>query len=555
MSFAVALLSPISIILATLPDMELIFYEKVIHVTVLSFLMGMSELAYWFTNFIFSFTISFVIYLYISIIYTFWYGLNGNDFGMILVLSLFFIIAEIWFQFFMTTLINNAEKWKNLTILLIMVTIILSFIFQFVTLKEKSTVSMVLNNIFCIFPISAYQLFLMQGYIANVADLPPFRWNDMNNKAYIFPPWIPLMWSIIDMVLYFILFVICNAVVPRAFGVSKIKLSNLFKRKKKLPIIGEESNSNSSLFDESAIEVSDLTKVYHGSRHIAALNSISFNIKRGEVIMINFISGGIKPTDGSISIFGKTINNNIGVCYQENVIIPQLSVQEHFELFGAFRGISKETLQSSIDYLSSNMQLDYILQNRAGDLSGGQKRKLCIGLSLLGNPEIVLMDEPTAGIDVQACQLIWKMISTLKDTTLLITSHALEEAEVVSSRLFILSEGIMPFTGTSTELREQFKCGYELRVDLNSDSIQNVLDFVKKYIPDAKIAQDIQDVILIPINLSISKFLLALRNDQNELGVVSYSFAVQQLEDMLLKSLDDMNQNTRILDSDLESFY
>lgn len=61
--------------------------------------------------------------------------------------------------------------------------------------------------------------------------------------------------------------------------------------------------------------------------------------------------------------------------------------------------------------------------------------------------------------------------------TILITNHALEEAEVLSSRLFILSEGIMPFTGTSTELREQFKCGYELRVELNSDSIQNVLDF------------------------------------------------------------------------------
>ena len=114
LSFAAALLSSISIILATLPDMELIFYEKAIHVTVLSFLMGMSELAYWFTNFIFSFTISFVIYLYISIIYTFWYGLNGNDFGMILVLSLFFIIAEIWFQFFMTTLINKREKSYNI---------------------------------------------------------------------------------------------------------------------------------------------------------------------------------------------------------------------------------------------------------------------------------------------------------------------------------------------------------------------------------------------------------------------------------------------------------
>ena len=84
---------------------------------------------------------------------------------------------------------------------------------------------------------------------------------------------------------------------------------------------------------------------------------------------------------------------------------------------GAFRAISKEVLQTSIDNLSTN---------RACDLFSGQKRILCIGLSLLGNPKVVLMDEPTAGVDVQACQLIWKMISNLKNTTSFITSHALE---------------------------------------------------------------------------------------------------------------------------------
>ena len=151
------------------------------------------------------------------------------------------------------------------------------------------------------------------------------------------------------------------------------------------------------------------------------------------------------------------------------------------------------------------------------------------------------MDEPTAGVDVQACQLIWKIISNLKNTTSFITSHALEEAEVVSSRLFILSEGILRFIGTSTELREQFKCGYELRVETDNNNAQLVLDFVKKYIPEAKIADDRNDVILMPVCLSIGKLLLDFREKQSELGVISYSFAVQQLEDMLLKSLENNN--------------
>ena len=103
-----------------------------------------------------------------------------------------------------------------------------------------------------------------------------------------------------------------------------------------------------------------------------------------------------------------------------------------------------------------------------------------------------------------------------------------------SSRLFILSNGSIKFTGTSTELREEFKCGYELRVE-REDGRASSIPFVQKYIPDATVASDRADVILLPINKSIGKFLLDFREEQHKLGVIS--FAVQQLEDMLLKSL------------------
>ncbi|KAK8836529.1 hypothetical protein M9Y10_037789 [Tritrichomonas musculus] len=550
LAFPFGLMTPISTILCTLPDMELIFSEKDSHVTALSYLMGMSELAYWFTNFIVSFVICLVVHLFISVVYCFWFGLNGNDFGMVFVLSVLYVIAEIWFQFFITALIKDASKGKSLTIIMIMVTIILSMFFQFVTLNERTTLTLTLNHIFCLFPISTYEIFLIQGFIQTVAELPLYRWNDMNNKAFMCPPWIPLMWSAIDIVLYFFLFLICNAYCPRAFGINNVQL---FKKKNKNASSIRDGNTSDLSIDSNqpAIDVNNLTKVYHGTRKVTALNSVSFDISKGEVIvmigpngagkstMINCLSGGIKPTEGIITILGENKVHSVGVCYQTNVLIPQLSVEEHFELFGAFRGISKETLQTSIEYLATNMQLTHMLKNRAGDLSGGQKRKLCIGLSLLGNPEVVLMDEPTAGVDVQACQLIWKMISGLKNTTSLITSHALEEAEAVSSRLFILSEGILRFIGTSTELREQFKCGYELRVETSNNDVQSVLDFVRKYIPDAKVADDRKDVILMPVCLSIGKLLQEFEERQNELGVISYSFAVQQLEDMLLKSLEN----------------
>ena len=175
------------------------------------------------------------------------------------------------------------------------------------------------------------------------------------------------------------------------------------------------------------------------------------------------------------------------------------------------------------------------MNNRAGDLSSGQKRKLCIGLSLLGNPAIVLMDEPTAGVDVQARQLIWKMISNLKYTTSIVTSHALEEAESVSSRLFIVAGGKVPFTGTSTEMREKYKCGYKLRVEREDGTVGPVFDLAKSYVPNSALVEDRTDTVLIPVDHEIPNFISEFTEKEKELGVKSYSFQVEQIEDMLVK--------------------
>jgi ABC-type multidrug transport system ATPase subunit len=194
-----------------------------------------------------------------------------------------------------------------------------------------------------------------------------------------------------------------------------------------------------------------------------------------------------------------------------------------------------DILEESIDFFAHTLQLTHMLDNRAGDLSGGQKRKLCISLSLIGNPPIVIMDEPTAGVDVQARQLIWKTIASLDGTTSIITSHALEEAEAVSSRLFIVSKGKLPFCGTSTELRNKFKCGYLLRVVRDDGTTGEVLELAQSFVPQARLLEDRLDTIAMPVDEAVPRFLTALSDRMDEYGVTNYSFAVEQLEDMLLK--------------------
>jgi ABC-type multidrug transport system ATPase subunit len=142
------------------------------------------------------------------------------------------------------------------------------------------------------------------------------------------------------------------------------------------------------------------------------------------------------------------------------------------------------------------------------------------------------MDEPTAGVDVQARQLIWKTISSLHGMTTIVTSHALEEAEAVSSRLFVVVGGKIPFAGTSTELRNNFNCGYILRVEGN---IEQVLELARQYVPRAIMAPGRDDTIEMPVGKEVPAFMRDFEARKEELGVTSSSFAVEQLEDVLLK--------------------
>lgn len=561
-SLVLSLLVSLPVVLASMPDMETVLAEKDSHVAALMMLMGMSETAYWFVNFITPFVLCVVCYIFSSLIYSYWFGLKGSDFTLLLVTSILFVISQIWFQYFISTFIQKGSSGRAMTVVMIVLIIFVSYLHVFLTLDQENS-SDALKHVLCILPFSAYELFMMQGYMTCVEGIAPLKWSNLNDKAYICAPWIPIVWLAIDIVLYFFLFLVFNATNTRAFGTPIIKWREICNKEAWKRVCSTGSSLKVASNSEMFMEVRELSKTYHGTKDVNAIKDVSFEIKTGEVIvmigpngagkstLINMIAGAVEPTTGFIRLLGgkettrfKDVQSYLGVCFQDNVIINLLSVKEHFVLFGAIRGVPEDTLNECINYFATNMQLTHMLNNRAGDLSGGQKRKLCIGLSLLGNPPVVLMDEPTAGVDVQARQLIWKMISNLKETTTIVTSHALEEAEAVSSRLFIVAGGNVPFCGTSTELRNQFKCGYLLRVEREDGTAGPVLELAQSFIPEAHLVEDRQDSISMPVSPAVPDFLEALTEKEQEYGVNSYSFSVEQLEDMLLKLIqsEEVNQ-------------
>jgi hypothetical protein len=114
----------------------------------------------------------------------------------------------------------------------------------------------------------------------------------------------------------------------------------------------------------------------------------------------------------------------------------------------------------------------------------------------------------------------------------------LEEAETVSSRLFIVADQKIPFCGTSTELRNAYQCGYLLRVDRTDGTVGGVLELAQSFIPQCTLSDERKDTIKLPVDKHVAAFLKEMIRRKDELGINSYSFAVEQLEDMVLKMIE-----------------
>jgi ABC-type multidrug transport system ATPase subunit len=537
------------LILATMPDIQTILEEKDSRVQTLTFLMGCSETAYWGVFCINQLLLAILPYTVIAIVLPQTFLLVGTSISLLWVIFLLFIIAQIGFQMFLTTFLKRAKHGRIMTAVVLTFALFFASLHQLFTLTEENQ-SEIIKHVFSIVPVSTFEMIMMVMYEQCRESLPAVQWSDWNNPDFAYQVWYAIVWFILDSVIFFLLFLLFNLFNSRDFGSPPLRWRDLFKLKAwKRALLQRDSSYVNSAYP--LLDVNNLSKVYHGLHDVVALTDVSFSISAGEVIVIigpngagkstllNILCGAIEPTTGTLSIGGglptdrfQYIQKYLGVCFQENVVINLLSIREHFALFGAFRRLTIEEITDRMMFFADTLQLTAMLDNRAGDLSGGQKRKLCIALSLLGNPPIVIMDEPTAGVDVQARQLIWKTIAALTETTTIVTSHALEEAEAVSSRLFVVAGGKLPFAGTSTELRNEYNCGYVFRVQ---GGFEQVLELAQEMVPGAKPAITRGDTIEMPVCEEVPAFIREIEAKREELGIESFSFSVEQLEDVLLK--------------------
>lgn len=226
-----------------------------------------------------------------------------------------------------------------------------------------------------------------------------------------------------------------------------------------------------------------------------ALRKMSFALHRGEVSVLLGPNGSGKstvmklatsmqrPASGRIFIGGKEVGKksgswggededdeeeamrarraSVGYCPQHNMIWEDLTVEEHFAFYARVKGV--KAVREEVESLLAITGLTDSRARRAGHLSGGEKRRVCVGIALIGNPSVLFMDEPTAGLDVQCRHDVYEVLQRVRESrSILISTHLLDEADRLGDRLFILHNGELCGEGSSMFLKTQTNAGYKL---------------------------------------------------------------------------------------------
>jgi len=165
----------------------------------------------------------------------------------------------------------------------------------------------------------------------------------------------------------------------------------------------------------------------------------------------------------------------LGLCAQYNAIWDKLTVDEHLECIGQIKGLDAAALAAQSEYVKKTLELQPFSNVRAENLSGGNKRKLCCAISLLANPLVEFMDEPTTGVDPIARRSLFNTLRTLEEGSIVLTTHRMDEAEQLCDKIAIMINGRFVCFGSPGYLKSKYGQGYTVTVKLAN--VRNQVEF------------------------------------------------------------------------------
>ncbi|XP_053093930.1 phospholipid-transporting ATPase ABCA1 isoform X2 [Pangasianodon hypophthalmus] len=351
------------------------------------------------------------------------------------------------------------------------------------------------------------------------------------------------------------------------------------------------------------VAIHDLVKIYKKGAKLA-VNHLNLKFYEGQITSflghngagktttMSILTGLFPPTAGTVYIKGRDIRTDmdiirrtLGVCPQHNVLFPMLTVEEHVWFYGRLKGMSSAEVKEEMASLLEDVGLLHKRHEQTRNLSGGMQRKLSVAIAFIGGSKVVVLDEPTAGVDPYSRRGIWDLLLKYrKDRTIILSTHYMDEADLLGDRIAIISQGKLCCCGSPLFLKARLGTGYYLTIvkkelpsltpsstsaanlsastlmkesdssmsddtglgnELYGSDVSGLVALAQHHIARAQLVEDVgrEAVINFPHAASedgtLALFLAELEKRQSEFGVVSYGLSDTTLEEIFLKVAEE----------------
>uniref|UniRef100_A0A8C8BFN4 ABC transporter domain-containing protein n=1 Tax=Otus sunia TaxID=257818 RepID=A0A8C8BFN4_9STRI len=401
--------------------------------------------------------------------------------------------------------------------------------------------------------------------------------NLMDESYFLFSTYIMLVF---DSVLYMLLAMYFDKVLPGKYGIPDppffcLKPSYWVRSRRgstrEMPrttaspeeLLGDDVEPVPSEFmGKEAIRLTNIKKAYKKKdKKTEALRGLSLNIYEGQITallghsgagkttLLNVLSGLTLPSEGSATIYNyklseigdrEEIREMIGICPQFNTHFEVLTVKENLKTFAEIKGIKPKDVEQEVQNILELLDISNIQDTQAEKLSGGQKRKLSIGIAMLGNPQVLFLDEPTAGLDPLSRHQVWSLLKEHRaGRVILFSTQFMDEADILADRKAFISHGRLKCVGSSLFLKKKWGIGYHLRIHVSeSCDFENVTSVVKRYIPNVIFSGHSQYELRYKLPLeNVTKFpdLFSGLDSCSDQGIINYGVSMTTLEDVFLR--------------------
>ncbi|XP_037349445.1 ATP-binding cassette sub-family A member 6-like isoform X2 [Talpa occidentalis] len=313
---------------------------------------------------------------------------------------------------------------------------------------------------------------------------------------------------------------------------------------------------------KEAIRIRNVKKEYRRrSAKIEALKGLFLDIYEGQITaflghsgagkssLLNILNGLSVPTEGSVTVYNKDLSEEqdleenrkiTGFCPQFNIHFDMLTVKENLRLFAKIRGIQPQKVEQEVQRILLELDIQNIQDDLAKLLSEGQKRKLTLGIAILGDPQVLILDEPTAGLDPFSRHRVWSFLKERKaNRVILLSTNFMDEADLLADRKVIMSSGRLKGAGSSVFLKRRWGLGYHLSLYRNEIcDPEKATSFINQHIPDAVLKTESTEKLVYTLPLEKTNKFPDLFSDLDKCssqGVMSYDISMSTLSEVFVK--------------------